>query len=238
MIKFLVLLTILIANNKQDNVKNNSIFTETNISKNYLLGKVKPENDPIFAVIPEKYCKYRKEYIHKDVLPHFIEMYETAKQEGIELKVVSAFRSFETQKWLWNQKVYKTSDKLKMVNNILQYTAMPGTSRHHWGTDLDLISIEDKFFETSQGIKAYNWLCENANKYGFFQVYTKKTYIGYKEEKWHWTYLPISKIYLENYKKLINYSDLQGFNACETASQINVFKNYVFAIDSLCLDIK
>ena len=49
---------------------------------------------------------------------------------------------------------------------------MPSTSRHHWGTDIDLNSLNNSYFSSGKGLKEYDWLTTNANHYGFYQVYT------------------------------------------------------------------
>ena len=146
---------------------------------------------------------------------------------------MSAFRSFDSQKWIWNNKFYESQNKIDVILKILKYSAMPGSSRHHWGTDIDLLSTQLSYFETNEGIKAYNWLCENANNFGFYQVYTNKPYIGYYEEKWHWTYLPVAKFYLEEYKKQISYEDIKDFQGSEFAKELNIFEKYVFGINCL-----
>lgn len=233
-IVFLIIFSTIISFFLKDNEKiENKENQYSNIDKNYLLGKVKAHEDTMFLKIPQKLCLKRTEYIHKDVLPHYLKMYQEAEKQGINLKIVSAFRSFDSQKWIWNNKFYESQNKIDVILNILKYSAMPGSSRHHWGTDIDLLSTQLSYFETNEGIKAYNWLCENANNFGFYQVYTNKPYIGYYEEKWHWTYLPVAKFYLEEYKKQISYEDIKDFQGSEFAKELNLFENYVFGIDSL-----
>ncbi|MDD3741744.1 MAG: D-alanyl-D-alanine carboxypeptidase family protein, partial [Bacteroidales bacterium] len=79
-----------------DTVAKDSIVPEyPNISKEYLLGKINPEQDSMFVEVPSKYCIMRKEYIHKDVLEPFIAMYEAAEKDGVRLGIISAFRSFD-----------------------------------------------------------------------------------------------------------------------------------------------
>jgi D-alanyl-D-alanine carboxypeptidase len=56
--------------------------------------------------------------------------------------------------------------------DIMNYSAMPQASRHHWGTDVDINSVEPEYFESGQGLKEYTWLQENAWKFGFCQPYT------------------------------------------------------------------
>ena len=70
---------------------------------------------------------------------------------------------------------------------------MPGTSRHRWGTDVDMYSLENYDFDFGNGKIIYDWLVDNAASYGFCQPYTAGRCAGYNEERWHWSYCPISK---------------------------------------------
>jgi len=112
---------------------------------------------------------------------------------------------------------------------------MPSTSRHHWGTDMDLNSLDNSFFESGQGLKIYQWLVTHAAEYGFCQPYTSKVEgrTGYEEEKWHWSYLPLSGFFLEEYKKKVSNKDIKGFNGSEVASSIDVIRNYVQGVACL-----
>jgi len=106
---------------------------------------------------------------------------------------------------------------------------MPGTSRHHWGTDIDINDTEEEYFDTKVGKKVYQWLSTHASEYGFCQPYTSKESgrTGYEEEKWHWSYAPLSNSFLEEYKKLIQYEDINDFRGSETAKSLFVIQNYV-----------
>ncbi|MDD2634327.1 MAG: M15 family metallopeptidase [Bacteroidales bacterium] len=208
------------------------------IDKKYLLGKINPQNDSLFVVVPQKYCLIRTEYVHKDVLDPFIEMFEAAAKEGVNLGIISSYRSYETQAWLWNSRYANSSNSTEAAKLALKYIAMPGTSRHHWGTDIDMFSTRLNFFETEEGKKAYKWMCENAANYGFYQVYTKNRTTGYNEEKWHWTFNPVSKEFLKQYVEKISYEDFIGFNGCELAKSLNVIDDYVFGIDSVLLTLE
>ena len=110
---------------------------------------------------------------------------------------------------------------------------MPSTSRHHWGTDLDINSLSNSYFTEGKGKKEYNWLQKNASKFGFYQVYTSKENgrKGYNEEKWHWTYLPLSSKYLNYYNAHISLNDISGFKGSEFAKELNIIKNYVNGIN-------
>ena len=121
---------------------------------------------------------------------------------------------------------------------ILRWSSMPSTSRHHWGTDIDLNNLEPEYFESGQGLKEYDWLVAHAHEYGFCQVYSEMGSarpFGYQEEKWHWSYLPISKELTNAYAKKISDNDINGFMGAESAALIEVVKKYVLGINSDCL---
>jgi len=90
------------------------------------------------------------------------------------------------------------------------------------------------YFYTAEGIKVYDWLCKNANKFGFYQVYkvkSDKRPNGYEEEKWHWSYKPLSDIFFKQYLKKVTINDVKGFLGWEVADTIGVIDNYVKMID-------
>ncbi len=75
----------------------------------------------------------------------------------------------------------------------LMGTAPPGISRHHWGTEIDLFVVNRYRFRDKGPLgPAYAWLKANAHRYGFFQPYLGLDDDGYIEERWHWSYSPIS----------------------------------------------
>ena len=81
--------------------------------------------------------------ILKTVNLKFNQMKNAAKKEGINMKIVSGYRSFNRQKIIWNRKFLNNQKQglnpLENINKIIQYSTIPGTSRHHWGTDIDII---------------------------------------------------------------------------------------------------
>ncbi len=148
-----------------------------------------------------------KMYLQLEVYIAFLRMREAAAADGIHLFIVSAFRSFEKQKELWESKWYagNSSDKLEPTNilmdplakakKIMEYTAPPGFSRHHWGTEIDLNSVEPDFFNTESGQLTYQWLNQHASSFGFCQTYNAfnpERPFGFQEEQWHWSYKPSS----------------------------------------------
>ena len=115
---------------------------------------------------------------------------------------------------------------------------MPGTSRHHWGTDIDMNNFENEYFESGQGLKEYEWLVANGASFGFCQVYTEKDEKrpdGYQLEKWHWSYLPISKQLTNLAQEALKDQMINGFDGSETAVDIEVVRKYVLGINKECL---
>ena len=81
----------------------------------------------------------------------------------------------------------------------LRGTAAPGLSRHHWGTEVDLFAVNRYRFRDRGPLGGlYRWLKANAHRYGFFQPYHGKNPLGYIEERWHWSYAPVSIPLLEH----------------------------------------
>ncbi len=219
------------------------------IDKNYLLGKVTPAESSKMTRVSNIYSSRDGLYMHKEAYEAFKKMHEAAQEDGINLIIISAMRTFDHQKRIWENKwngrqilfgdIYATDieSPTKRALEILRFSAMPGTSRHHWGTDIDLNSLNNNFFKSGDGLKIYQWLQENALKYGFCQPYTphgKERGGGYEEEKWHWSYMPVANDYYTAYINKISYNDISGFDGSETSSKLNVIKNYVKEIDPEC----
>ncbi len=155
--------------------------------------------------------------LRKEPGEHFLLMKNDASKAGFDIRVVSGFRSYGHQKRIWTRKYKKYSSQglspEDTIKKIIEYSTIPGTSRHHWGTDLDIIDagkstpsdpLEAKHFE-KKGIYAdfKQWLTENANRYGFYEVYTNNPKRkGFKYEPWHFSYLPLAKIMLKEYLKI------------------------------------
>ncbi|MBO5817871.1 MAG: M15 family metallopeptidase [Paludibacteraceae bacterium] len=209
------------------------------IPKNKLLGHYNPAQDTNFVLIPS-YMAYRKNlYCHREAYNAFCAMRRAAQKEGIKLVVVSATRTFNDQKHIWDRK-WKEHNKntytdttmdIRTVRSIMRYSSMPGTSRHHWGTELDLNSTKLEYWRTSEGVRAYKWLSKNASKYGYYQPYNaNKERTGYAEEKWHWSYRPIADIYLAAYTQLISGKDIEGFYGSYLVDSLNIISSHVLGV--------
>ncbi len=224
--------------------------TTKSFSVDYLMGKFNPGSHPDFTTINAAYASKSGMHLRKDAYSAFVKMYKAAKQDGVTLRIISATRPFSHQKSIWEAKwegrrkvsgaplpgLPKDPEKRALL--ILQYSSMPGTSRHHWGTDIDLNDLNNSYFASGTGKKIYDWLTANASKFGYCQVYSPKgddRPWGYNEEKWHWSYLPVAQKLTQQYKAKIKDTDISGFEGSETASQIGMIEKYVLGINKSCL---
>lgn len=131
------------------------------------------------------------------------------------------------------------------VEHILRYSSMPGSSRHHWGTDIDINSLEPAYFTTAKGAKELAWLRANAHNYGFAEVYSPRTTgrsTGYQPEPWHWSYMPLASSYLTQYKQKIGYTlfgipdsknsdSVMVFSGSQFAKTVKIIENYVGGVN-------
>ena len=147
----------------------------------------------------------------------FLEMRKAALTDGIDKEVVSSYRSYEHQKRIWTRKykrfIAEGLSPKKTIRKIIEYSTIPGTSRHHWGTDVDIIDanahrpqsvLQATHFEHGGVfVNLKKWMDAHANEFGFYLVYTNdENRKGFKYEPWHYSYKPISKKMLEQYQKI------------------------------------
>jgi LAS superfamily LD-carboxypeptidase LdcB len=221
-----------------------------NVEKtDFLTGRFDPAVSNEFVLLKEGFCAGQAAYMLQEAAEALCGMIDLADNMGVRLRVVSAFRSFSRQKEIWEAKwtgkqltegqnlAITLPDPVERAKRILRYSAMPGTSRHHWGTDVDLNSVEPDYFETSEGRAVFDWLIIHAARFGFARPYTVRGIErpgGYEEEKWHWSYLPKALQLLQSYNRMITYADLTGFEGAETAAELEVIAQYVNGIHHSC----
>ncbi len=146
--------------------------------------------------IPSEYCldKTEEEFLTKEALNAYVEMKEAATAEGYSILINSAYRSYKDQ-----NEVYQTYYNLYGENYVKKYAAKPGYSEHQTGLSFDVASAHSNIFENS---KEFNWMKENAYKYGFVLRFpkTKEEVTGFKYEPWHYRYVgkDIAKYMYEN----------------------------------------
>ena len=220
------------------------------LTLDFIMGKFDPAQDSSFTPILTKHADRSGMLMKKEAYESFQKMYEDALQDGVQLVIRSAARNFDYQKGIWERKwtgetilsngnnaMTTYADPGVRAQKILEYSSMPGTSRHHWGTDIDFNSFDNKWFESGEGLKLYNWLENNAEKYGFCRPYTAKDSLrpnGYNEEKWHWSYTPLSDIYTAFASEKMKANYVKGFAGSEVAEQLDVVNHYILGINHQC----
>ncbi|MCB9186917.1 MAG: M15 family metallopeptidase [Flavobacteriales bacterium] len=217
-------------------------------SLQYVLGRFDYTKHADFVKIPSAYANKDGMYLRKEALDAFKLMRQAALKDGIALTIISATRNFDHQKRIWeakwngqrlvNGQNLRTAipDKAARAKEILKYSSMPGTSRHHWGTDIDINSLNSSYFKNGKGKKEYEWLRDHAYEFGFCQVYSQKGTDrpnGYEEEEWHWSYISLARAFLRHHQKNVKASDVSGFDGSDALPLSEVSK-YVNGIASEC----
>jgi LAS superfamily LD-carboxypeptidase LdcB len=163
--------------------------------------------------------------VHRDAVEPFLQLREEARQAGFDVRIESAFRSFERQLAIWNRKaagqqavldseavpldITKLTER-ELVYAILRWSALPGASRHHWGTDIDVFdeAARPEGYEVQEVPEEVNpggmfgplheWLDKRiaeGTSFGFFRPYDRDRG-GVAPERWHISYAPVSSLWL------------------------------------------
>jgi LAS superfamily LD-carboxypeptidase LdcB len=179
--------------------------------------------------------------LHAEVVIPLTRLQLDAAAVGFDLQVASGYRSFDRQLLLWNDKFHgrrkvlndksevidmRTLSPLAKIKAVMRWSALPSTSRHHWGTDFDIydkaaISSDyrlaltpDEYTDNGPFAPMMNWLVRYlaANPgSGFYRPYTIDRQ-GVAPEPWHISYQPIARYYqqalcLQMVKKYIENSE-------------------------------
>lgn len=164
--------------------------------------------------------------VHEAIVEPFRALRDRAANEGIDLAVASGFRSYHRQKIIFDEKwqgkrsVLSDDDRLldrsefedsEWLERILRFSALPGTSRHHWGTDIDVFDraalnadqqpalLPSEYHATGVFARLGEWLQEHMardNAEGFFRPYDIDTG-GVSVEPWHLSFRPTAERFAE-----------------------------------------
>lgn len=134
------------------------------------------------------------------------EMFAAAAGDGLTMRVVSGFRSYTTQKNLYNKYVRRDG-----VAKADTYSARPGFSEHQTGLAFDINKANDSFVGTPEAL----WLAANAYKYGFILRYPegKESITGYQFEPWHYRYVGKERA-LKIYESGLTVEEYYGITSC------------------------
>jgi LAS superfamily LD-carboxypeptidase LdcB len=167
--------------------------------------------------------------MHPEVVAPFLAMKAEAARDGIDISVTSGFRDFAAQQRIWNMKwrgeraLYdaegRPRDPLELgprdlIEAILCWSALPGASRHHWGSELDVVDraavpaeyrVQLVPAESAPGgpfHRLHCWLDEHMGRYGFFRPY--RTFRGgVRPEPWHLSFAPVAQPALEGLTQVL-----------------------------------
>jgi len=200
--------------------------------------------------------------LHYETVASFLAMRDAAREDGIDLGIRSAYRDFDTQLLIWNRKwsgerpIYDRAgepvdraqlNEFDLVETILFWSAVPGGSRHHWGTDLDLIDVAAippgytvqllpaEFAPEGIFGKLNRWLEAHLGRFGFFRPY-RSDRGGVSPEPWHVSYAPVSMPALEalnlaTLRRVLESSSLQGKSQV-LARLPEIYTRFLLAIDA------
>lgn len=156
--------------------------------------------------------------VHSEMVPSFLKLQKMASLHGLDLQIISAFRSYERQLAIWNAKasgerivldhdsspldISKMSPR-EIIFAILRWSALPGCSRHHWGTDVDVFDANTQMRDDVELVPSecegsgpaaslHQWLSkviEEDKSFGFYRPYQTERN-GISPEPWHLSFYP------------------------------------------------
>lgn len=136
--------------------------------------------------IPSEYSmSWRELYLRNEALEQFIKLCDDAKEKGLNIYASSAYRSYSYQSELYNN--YVSSDGKE---NADRYSSRAGHSEHQTGLAIDVRTLEEDY-ENFGLTDEYQWVKQNAHKYGFVIHYTEENewITGFMTEAWHLRYI-------------------------------------------------
>ncbi|WP_428771859.1 M15 family metallopeptidase [Vibrio sp.] len=148
--------------------------------------------------------------VHPAVTEDLAALSLAAQKAGFQLSIASGYRGFARQSQIWNNKMLGQTPILdadsqpldcatlsaeEKIRAILRWSALPGASRHHWGSDFDVydrlalpdnqrLKLEPWEYLTGHQQPFYRWLCNNIGRFGFYFPYDKDRG-GVAAEPWH-----------------------------------------------------
>jgi LAS superfamily LD-carboxypeptidase LdcB len=162
--------------------------------------------------------------LHYEAVAAFLGLRDAAAVAGLQVEAVSSFRDFDRQLVLWNRKwrgerplLDRAGQPLdaagltdsQRVDAILAWSAIPGGSRHHWGSDIDVIDaaampvgyqvqlVPSEYAPDGVFARLTAWLDENMGHFGFFRPYGSDRG-GAGIEPWHLSYAPVARAAVES----------------------------------------
>lgn len=217
----------------------------------YLLGDFSPEQHAAFVRLDRHgvpVVDARVIYMRREAADALKQMHAAFRKEHakIPFAVRSGTRNFRAQQGIWEGKWNgdrlvdgvrlneAVPDPMQRALKILEFSSMPGTSRHHWGTDFDFHNLTNGYYQSGEGKVLYDWLRKNAAQFGFCQPYIAGRTSGYFEERWHWSYRPLSSKLLREWKVRLTEKYPAGLRFAGSSTAAQLARIYVESIDPAC----
>ncbi|MGL5345984.1 MAG: M15 family metallopeptidase [Peptostreptococcaceae bacterium] len=167
-------------NVEQRQEENNLILVN---KENPVSSEYKPENMVKCNIQFLESSTEEEKYLQKDAAKSIEDLFAKAKDDGIEFIATSAYRSYQTQKKIFNKNV-----SIRGIKEANKYAAKAGKSEHQTGLAIDVTNPERWFHKST---KEAIWLADNAHKFGFILRFLegKEHITGYNFEPWHVRYV-------------------------------------------------
>ncbi len=145
---------------------------------------------------PADLVKFQGVYVSERIVKDLHRLLDAARKEGLSLKIVSGYRSYEWQKTTFNRWVEKelrknpTLTRKQAQERANRYSAQAGHSEHQLGTTVDVLSAENGYqFDHTKKLKFVGWLEKNVRKFNFRISYPEGN-SEYQYEPWHIRWFP------------------------------------------------
>lgn len=196
--------------------------------------------------------------LHQDTISPFLAMQDAAHRDGIDLQLVSSYRDFDRQTAIFNRKwtghaplldvngaplVFDTLSDNDKLHAILTWSALPGGSRHHWGTDFDVYDrasvknwgsdfnlVESEYEEGGPCFALSSWLDKNMQRFGFYRPFSVNKG-GVAVEPWHLSFKSTATTFeqarnLRDFTQALEQSDIEG-KSCILPQLPTLYNRYV-----------
>jgi LAS superfamily LD-carboxypeptidase LdcB len=206
--------------------------------------------------------------LHYEAVAAFLGLRDAAAEAGLQLEAVSSFRDFDRQLVLWNRKwrgerpLYDRAGGLldsarlsaaQRVDAILSWSAIPGGSRHHWGSDIDVVDaaampggyqvqlVPAEYAPEGVFGRLTPWLDQNMGRFGFYRPYGSDRG-GAGIEPWHLSYAPVARDAVESLslsvlREAIAQGDMLGKDVVLDRLP-EIYTRFILAVDPPSLPVR
>jgi LAS superfamily LD-carboxypeptidase LdcB len=199
--------------------------------------------------------------LHREVVSAFLTLRAAAAADGLDLVAFSSFRDFQRQLGIWNAKFRGERPLLsrdgsaldaaaltpaQRVEAILWWSALPGASRHHWGTDFDVMDaaalppgyrlrvVSEEYLAGGPFERLTRWLDRHMHGFGFFRPFASDRG-GVSPEPWHLSYAPVAaaaaaQFSVDGLREVLGSAEIEG-KAEVLAALDRTYSTYVVNVD-------